>query len=178
MRPRRSRTPHDTARRSFPPAPIAWTWPTKLLAGGAVLAVCLLPWYRLNLTASAPRGVWVLRRIPAVVERGMWVMLPVPRLAQPWITGWSPLLKPVAAVAGEQVCVQEGTLWIRGRNYGRVHTTAQGKPLPHLPEGCFAVEAGRVFLASPAANSLDSRYFNTVPVSGLTARATPLWTWR
>jgi type IV secretory pathway protease TraF len=156
----------------------AWHWSTKLLAMCAVLAVCGLPWYQLNLTASAPRGVWLRSGVPGVVERGMWVTLPAPRIVKPWVSGWAPLLKPVAAVAEEQVCVQEETLWIMGRNYGPVYQAAQGRPLPHLSEGCFVVEAGQVFLASHAAYSLDSRYFHTVPVAALTARAIPLWTWR
>jgi len=109
----------------------------------------------------------------------MWVILPTPvrvqRWGPPW---WIPLLKPVAAVAGGQVCVAEGTLWIRGTSYGPVYAEAQGQPMPHLAAGCFTVEAGRVFLASQAKQSLDSRYYGSVATSDLWAVATPLWVWR
>jgi conjugative transfer signal peptidase TraF len=155
-----------------------WPWSTKLLAAFAVVAICSLPWYRLNLTSSAPRGVWLIHRVPPVVERGMWVSLPVPTTVASWLPSRRPLLKPVAAVAGERVCVKEETLWIRGMPYGRIYTQAHGKPLPHLLEGCFDVAPGRVFLASQAPHSMDSRYFGSVPVTTLTAQATPLWTWR
>ena len=170
--------------RTTPPIPpgslavSAWSRSTTILAVCALVAVCCTPWYKLNLTSSAPRGVWLLHRVPAVVERGMWVTLPGPDAVERWLPRWIPLLKPVAAVAGERVCVKEETSWIRGASYGRVYVQAQGQPLPHLVEGCFEVEAGRVFLAGTAANSLDSRYFGTVPVSVLTAWAVPLWTWR
>ena len=160
------------------PVVSACPWPTKLLAAGTVLAVCLLPWYQLNLTSSAPRGVWLRSSVPPIVEHGMWVTLPVPRIVEPWVSGWALLLKPVAAVAGEWVCAHNETLWIGGQSYGQVYQVAQGKPLPHLEEGCFEVEAGRVFLASAAARSMDSRYFGAIPISVIAGRATPLWTWR
>ena len=166
------------AQASVPVRPRAWTRSNKLLAAFAVLAVCLLPWYTLNLTSSAPRGVWLRRAVPAVLERGMWVVLPVPQAVEPWVHSWIPLLKPVAAVAGERVCVKEETLWVMGRNYGRVYIQVNGQPLPHLMDGCYEVEPGSVFLASPAPQSLDSRYFGSVPVSVLLAQAEPFWVWR
>ena len=150
---------------------------TRFLAGFVLVVVCTLPWWRLNLTASAPRGLWLRWSVPPVVERGMWVTLPAPASIQPWYPSWAPLLKPVAAVAGEQVCVREETLWIRQQAYGRVYQhDATGQPLPHLT-GCVTVGRGEVFLASRAPQSLDSRYFRAVPVSALTAQATPLVTW-
>jgi len=145
----------------------------------AVLAVCALPWYRVNVTSSAPRGVWRMLAVPPVVEKGMWVTLPAPASVKIWAPHWASLLKPVAAVAGEQVCVSRETLWIRGQSFGRVLTQdAEGTPLPRLREGCVVVQAGTVFLASTAPQSLDSRYFGSVPVAALTARALPLLTWR
>ena len=57
------------------------------------------------------------------------------------------------------------------------HTEAEGKPLPYL-DGCQMVPQGTVFLASQAPKSLDSRYFNAVPLTAIAATAVPLWTWR
>ena len=153
----------------------AWTRTNKALAVFALMVVCSLPWIKFNLTASAPRGVWTLHRVPVVVERDMWVTLPVPPVAKRYGPRWAPLLKQVAAVAGELVCVTDETLWIRGLSYGRVYSQVQGQPFPHLEEGCFTVEAGSVFLASQAAQSLDSRYFSSVAIADITAVATPLW---
>jgi type IV secretory pathway protease TraF len=148
------------------------------VAASVLLAVCGLPWYVVNLTPSAPRGIWRRLTLPAEIERGMWVLLPVPASVEPWLPSGTTLLKPVAAVAGDVVCVQEETLWILGTSYGQVYTEAHEKPLPHLEEGCSVVEAGHVFLASEAPRSIDSRYFSAVPIAMLRARALPLWTWR
>ena len=67
-----------------------------------------------------------------------------------WQSGWLPLLKPVAALAGDTVCVQQGGLWINGRWYDPLPQQAGGQPLPHLAEGCHRVPPGAVFLASTA----------------------------
>jgi len=99
-------------------------------------------------------------------------------LSQVAVYGLAVTLEGLAAVAGRQVCVAEGTLWIRGTSYGPVYAEAQGQPMPHLAAGCFTVEAGRVFLASQAKQSLDSRYYGSVATSDLWAVATPLWVWR
>jgi len=152
---------------------------SRVFAALAVLAVGALPWVRVNVTSSAPRGLWRLLAVPAVVEKGMWVTMPAPASVKTWAPHWSPLLKPVAAVAGEQVCVAKDTLLIRGESYGRVFTQdAEGQPLPRLREGCMVVQPGTVFLASAGHQSLDSRYFGSVPVAALSSRALPLLTWR
>ena len=152
---------------------------SRVCAVVALLMVCALPWYRVNVTSSAPRGLWRLLAVPAVVEKGMWVTLPAPASVKTWAPHWAHLLKPVAAVAGDQVCVAKDTLWIRGQSFGRVLTQdAEGQPLPRLREGCVVVQSGTVFLASAAPQSLDSRYFGSVPVTVLTAQALPLLTWR
>ena len=88
-----------------------------------------------------------------------------------------PVLKPVAAVADDEVCVQERTLWVAGVSYGPVYAAAQGKVLPQLA-GCQVVPEGAVFLASQEPRSLDGRYWGMTPVVTLTARAVPLLTWR
>jgi conjugative transfer signal peptidase TraF len=152
---------------------------SRVFGLAALLAVGALPWYRVNVTSSAPRGVWRMLAVPPVVEKGMWVTLPAPASVKAWAPHWANLLKPVAAVAGEPVCVTRDTLWIRGESFGRVlKQDAEGTPLPRLREGCVVVAAGTVFLASAAPQSLDSRYFGSVPVAALTARALPLLTWR
>jgi type IV secretory pathway protease TraF len=83
----------------------------------------------------------------------------------------------VAAVAGEEVCGVEGELFVHGEAYSPIYTEAEGKPLPYL-DGCQMVPQGTVFLASQAPKSLDSRYFNAVPLTAIAATAVPLWTWR
>ena len=156
----------------------------SLVLGGLVLAAVLSTrWVRLNLTPSVPRGVYHLVAAAPPLARGTLVVLPVPASVQPWHSPWVPLLKPVAGVAGDVVCVWGHALWVWGQTagaeptgYGMVWLVHEGKALPQI-EGCLLVQEGTVFLASAAPNSLDSRYLSAVPISTLTAQAFPLLTW-
>jgi len=125
-----------------------------------------------------PYGLYRLTAVREPLTRGALVVLPVPAPVQRWQSRWLPLLKPVAAVAGDAVCVWDNGLWIEGQWYGVLHEVAQGMLLPRLYAGCFFMQPGEVFLASAAPRSNDSRYFGPIPVAALTAQATPLLTWR
>jgi type IV secretory pathway protease TraF len=150
----------------------------SLVLGGLVLAaVVSTRWVRLNVSPSVPLGAYRLAAVRETLLRDTLVVLPVPASVRSFWPSWMPLLKPIAGLPGDQVCVLEGTLWIRDLAYGPVLTASHGHPVPHV-EGCLVVQAGEVFLASQAPHSLDSRYFGPIPVAALTAQATPLVTWR
>jgi conjugative transfer signal peptidase TraF len=134
-------------------------------------------WVRLNLSPSLPYGLYRLTAIREPLTRGTLVVLPVPACVRPWHAAWVPLLKPVAAVAGDLVCVDDEGLWVAGVPYGRVYAQARGQALPQLT-GCHQVGADEVFLASGRPHSLDGRYFGMTPRQALTAQAIPMWTWR
>ena len=151
---------------------------SSLVLGVLVLAaVVSTRWVRVNVSPSAPLGLYRLAAVVPPLTRGTLVVLPVPPAVQRWHRASLPLLKPVAAVAGDVVCVEDDRLQIAGVDYGPVVAEAHGKPLPHIA-GCQQVPEGQVFLASQAPNSLDGRYFGMTPVATLTARAVPGWTWR
>jgi conjugative transfer signal peptidase TraF len=150
---------------------------TRLVAVLVLAAGLSTSWITLNATPSVPVGLYRRTAVPQPLTRGALVILPVPASMRAFHSRWLPLLKPVAAVAGETVCNVEDELWIAGEDYGCVYTESHGMPLPHL-EGCHTVPAGHVFLASQAPRSLDSRYFSSVPLAAITAMATPLLTWR
>jgi conjugative transfer signal peptidase TraF len=141
--------------------------------------------YRVNVSSSVPVGLYRRTPLPDPVERGMLVILPVPVSVLPWhrpklptFLRPVPLLKPVVAVAGDEVCVTEAGIWIRDHWYGPILTEANGLPLPHpLPDGCTTLSAGEVFVATATDRSLDSRYFGPVPQYALHARAIPIFTW-
>src|SRR3989454_8239903 len=101
---------------------------SSLVLGVLVLAaVVSTRWVRLNLSPSVPVGVYRLARLAPPLARDTLVLLPVPVAVRPWYPAWAPLLKPVAAVAGDEGCVQERTLWVAGASYGPVYATAQGQ---------------------------------------------------
>ena len=133
--------------------------------------------FRVNVSPSVPYGLYRLTAVPPVLARGMLVMLPVPASVQPWHSRWVPFLKPVAAVAGEEVCVRDDRLWVAGVAYGPVYAAVAGKRLPRLA-GCQVIPEGAVFLASTAPRSLDGRYWGMTPVATLRTAAVPLLTWR
>lgn len=154
-----------------------WTLSNTLCA--ALVAGCLvsLYWVRVNIEPSVPYGLYRLHGVRGSLTRGTLVLLPVPRSVQQWHSAWLPLLKPIAAIAGERVCVEQDILMIGGEWYGRIYTEAGGMRLPHIT-GCLTVGAGEVFVASKGYRSLDSRYFGPVKIREITATATPLLVWR
>ena len=152
----------------------------KCAAGlcGTVLlgSLVLLPWVRLNLSSSLPRGLYRLHAVPATVVRGTLVVVPAPAIIRPWYTALAPLLKPVAGVAGDLLTIHDDHFYVNATDYGPIHRSADGRPLPLAPVA-LRVPAGEVCLASPAPRSLDCRYFSTTPIVALRAQATPLWLW-
>lgn len=150
---------------------------TRVLAGLVLAAALSTRWVRLNVSGSLPYGLYRLAPIPQPLPRDTIVLLPVPEAVQHVWSKWVPLLKPVAAVAGDTVCNLDGVLQINGVSYGPILRTAHGTPLPHMLQGCFVVQEGEVFLASHVGKSLDSRYFSCVRISELTAHAIPVLTW-
>jgi conjugative transfer signal peptidase TraF len=164
---------------------VRWT-PTGMRKHGSTLVLGLTVllcvgstrWIRLNVSPSVPLGLYRLVRLAPPLARGTLVLFPVPAVMRPWWgTWWIPFLKPVAAIAGDEVCVHDKTLWIAGLSYGLVYDDAEGQVLPHV-KGCQAVPEGTVFVASREPKSIDSRYYGPLPLSALSAVATPLWVWQ
>jgi conjugative transfer signal peptidase TraF len=160
------------------PTPVARRPRRSLVLGVLVLAAVLSTrWVRLNISPSAPVGLYRLAMVQEPLARGALVVLPVPAAIQAFWSSWVPLLKSVAGLPGDEVCLGEEGLHVAGRWYGPVSQAAHGRPLPRI-RGCFVVQAGAVFLASQAPGSLDGRYFGPTPMATLTAQAIPLFTWR
>ena len=140
------------------------------------VGVASLPWVRLNLSSSLPRGLYRLHAVPASVERGTLVVVPAPAIIRPWITALAPLLKPVAGVAGDVLTIQNDQFYVNDMDYGPIHHSADGRPLPRAAVPLL-VPPGEVCLASTAPRSLDCRYFSTTPLGAIRALATPFWLW-
>jgi conjugative transfer signal peptidase TraF len=134
-----------------------------------------------NRTASLPLGVYA--RSPGVhVSAGVLVALRVPPAVRPlvlerhYLPDGSLLIKPVAAVAGDQVCVRRRILFINGAPFGAVlPRDSEDRELP-VYAGCGVLPEGQVFLASHHPRSFDSRSFGPVDVHTLQGTVTPLWT--
>lgn len=130
-------------------------------------------WYRIGRMESAASlhvGSIVLARLPAgaaalAAQRG-------------YLSGGVPILKRIAALAPQSVCVRgqlvqiDGTVVASVRTHDGAHRALQAWPQ------CRALAAGELFLlgeTNPA--SFDSRYFGPISASAVLGVAQPLWTW-
>lgn len=159
-----------------------------------ISAACLIAFsasgFHLNFSGSAPQGVWMVEPIAEdSIERGAWVsvcppVLPVTKAVAdlkhlpfgdcPELNV-APLLKPVMAVSGDVVRLQNG------RN-----ATVNGVALPNTvsksdwrawPDGEYTVKPGEVWLFSSYSDrSFDSRYFGPVKISEIQGAARPFLT--
>ncbi len=138
---------------------------------------------RLNTTASMPIGIYRVAHGP--ITRGVLVsaclpasnaMTEVMRLRGyehdgTCVTGLAPLIKPVAAVAGDTVVLTEDSVTVNGKRLpdsATANRDSQGRVLPGWPRGTYHVPKDTVWLVSTySANSLDSRYFGPLPISSI-----------
>jgi len=154
-----------------------------VLAAGflACLALGVAPRPRLllNTTASVPVGLYRLSPAGSPRVGDLVVLTPDPPLAAfladgGWLPRGVPLIKPVAAAAGQSVCRIGLAVTIDGRKVARaLSRDGQGRPLPFW-SGCRVLDPGEVFLLAPALGSLDGRYFGVTDGGQVVARAHPL----
>jgi type IV secretory pathway protease TraF len=88
-----------------------------------------------------------------------------------------PILKRVAAVAGEVVCASGDAISIAGQVAAHRRTAdGLGRPLPHW-QGCRTLSGGQVFLLmAEAPDSFDGRYFGVTERHDVIGRLVPVWT--
>lgn len=155
-----------------------------VMIGGAIGGL------RINTTPSEPLGVWRIAPLDRPVRPGDLVFVCPPEtdavfegFARGYLRaglcpgGFGPLIKMIAAVAGQRVEVA-GRVTIDGRpiaSSNLVSRDGRGRPL-HPYEGG-TVPAGFLFLHSPFPGSWDSRYFGPVPSSGVLGLAKQVLTY-
>ncbi|MFT8471313.1 S26 family signal peptidase [Acetobacter persici] len=160
-----------------------WFFTTYFAVLGVGASMVLHPAPRLlwNETASVPVGLYRLRPDSAP-HVGDLVAVGLPRheamllATRSYLPLGVPLLKPVAAVAGQTVCRASQRITIDGKFAGDAQSVDhRGRMLP-VWQGCHRLEAGEVFVMNSAEpRSLDGRYFGALPLSIVIGRATPLW---
>jgi len=174
-----------------------------LAVGACAVAVVLFAlWplgFRWNGSPSLPEGLY------ATVHQDFWVQTGVfqPEYdlvefcpPQPW--GYNalkrgyrdpgicadygnPLMKPIAARAGDQVELTEAGIAVNGRLLPRTRPRvldSRGRPMDHYPFGRYVVEQGQVWVVSSwNQKSFDSRYFGPVNMSSVRRYLRPVLTW-
>lgn len=165
--------------------------PVLLLVGA-----CLVCWaveaagVRFNLTPSVPIGLYRLRSSSLEIGHLVATCLTEPFSAFGLERGYlrqgscsdgaSPVIKHVAASAGEVVEVTAGGVFVDGR---RIQNPApsvdsEGRNLSPLAAGSYPLSQDELWLFSPRENSWDSRFFGPVPIDNVLGVVQPLWTWR
>src|SRR6267378_3229339 len=156
-----------------------------------VYATCRLFGVRINLTSSLERGFYVVSRTPSanLVEfcpEGEAATISLQRRYRtPGGTcpdGGSPLMKPIAAVAGDHVELTTDGIRVNGKlipNSAAHLKDHRGRELAPWPNGEYVVPTGSLWVISDFNNwSFDSRYFGPIRSSIVQNRLRPLWTFR
>ena len=143
----------------------------------------LIPTPRLvwNASASAPIGFYW--RVDGWPSRGDLVLARAPLWARKlaaerhYLPRNVPIIKRVAAIAGDVVCAFAEAISIDGRLVAkRLASDRMGRPLPQW-EGCETLAAGEFFLLmADVPDSFDSRYFGVTERRDIIGRLVPLWT--
>ena len=164
-------------------------------AGALLMGTLVMAWLcgiRVNATASMPRGLWQVRTASAPLRRGEFVTVCLPdtapireAAARGYLPagicadGHAPLVKPVAAVTGDQVTVAPSGIAVDGRliaHTAQLVRDSAGRPLRPVAPGVYPVVSGQVWLLSGHdPRSFDSRYFGPVPTANVQGVARPLW---
>jgi conjugative transfer signal peptidase TraF len=139
--------------------------------------VPLLVW---NASASAPVGLYRLRP-GAPVRRGdmvaAWAPGPARALAarRQYLPAGVPLVKRVAAAAGNRICAAGPTVSIDGRTVAeRRGSDFSGRPMPWW-SGCRELRRDEYFLLMDSPASFDGRYFGVTRGDDVLGRAELLW---
>lgn len=155
-----------------------------LIAALGLAALAVPPFNRpllvYNASASMPLGLYYTRPLQRP-ERGDILLAHLPETARDlaaqrhYLPADMPLIKLVAALAGDRVCVQSGRVFIDGKAIASVlKWDQQGRSLLTWNE-CRRLGDDEFFLLSPAAGSFDSRYFGPVRRADIIAELVPLW---
>lgn len=139
----------------------------------------LLLW---NVSASAPIGLYRVTHGRALARGDLVLAVPARALAafadaRGYLPQGVPLVKRIAAVAGNAVCARGNAVFIDGRfAAARRAADREGRPLSSW-SGCRRLRSGEVFLLmADVRASFDGRYFGPTKVSEIVGTLEPIWT--
>ncbi|MBZ9758291.1 S26 family signal peptidase [Mesorhizobium sp. ESP6-5] len=149
------------------------------VAPAAVDMPPLLVW---NASASAPLGLYAIRRMAVPTAGALAVIEPPESVARfaaerDYLPLGVPMLKHIEGLPGHEVCRVAGIVMIDGIMIGTaLKRDRKGRALPDW-QGCRIIAAAEIFVMNrQVQDSLDGRYFGPFPVGSIVGRAMPLWT--
>ena len=136
----------------------------------------LLVW---NVTPSTPIGFYIVTQ--AMPERGDLVVTRLPpgmetlAVSRAMLSANTPVLKPIAALAGDLVCRFGSTVTINGRFAAMARQLDRhGRTLP-IWRGCRRLSVSQVFILAGHPDSFDSRYYGPLDAHRARGVAHPLF---
>ncbi|MBA3054881.1 MAG: S26 family signal peptidase [Sphingomonadales bacterium] len=163
-------------------------WGTLVTMVAAVNVVAISMWINpppkliWNASASVPIGFYTVRPASDLRIGDLAVVTPPDDVAMFLSVGGYlplgvPLIKPVAALPGQNVCRNGIAITIDGKSVGAAREQDRlYRPLP-VWEGCRVIAADEIFfMNADRGDSLDGRYFGPLPASSVVGRASPLRT--
>jgi len=145
-------------------------------------AIPPLPRLVWNASASAPEGLYAVSP-EALPEAGDMVVARLPamfrRLAaeRRYLPENMPLVKRVAAVAGDEVCAVGQAITVNGKRVaGRRIFDHRGRRMPFWL-GCIRLRGHQLFLLMDAPDSFDARYFGVTEGRDIIGKARLIWAW-
>lgn len=158
--------------------------------GILAIGTALAGGYRINLTPSEPLGLWRIVPLGRPVAGNDLVFICPPATvemrearARGYLRsgscpgGVAPLIKTVIAVAGQHVEIG-ASVSVEGRVVSSSSLASRdGSDRPLAPSASGTVPPGYVFLHSAFPGSFDSRYFGSVPASGVLGLAQEVLTY-
>lgn len=135
-----------------------------------------------NASASAPIGFYTFASADMIEVPELVAVMPSEPLVafmvgRGYVARNVPILKRVLGVPGQDVCRIGRTITVDGVEMGEaLERDSLGRDLP-VWQGCRVIGYGELFLMNwDVRDSLDGRYFGSIPASSVIGRALPLWT--
>jgi len=135
-----------------------------------------------NASASVPIGLYAIGGRNRIEVMDLVAVRPPEPIASfladgGYLPRGVPLMKRVAALAGQRTCRSGRTVSVAGAVVAEaLERDRRGRPLP-VWQGCRVIAEGELLLLnSDVPDSLDGRYFGPVPISAVIGRAIPLYT--
>jgi conjugative transfer signal peptidase TraF len=157
---------------------------TAFVATGLVLSTMggTTPHYIWNASNSVPIGLYRVQSVTQLTVTELVAVQPPDLLAafldfNGYLPIGVPMLKRVLALPGQTVCRNGLTIAVDGIDIGNARERdGRGRPLPSW-HGCRVIADGDVFVMNwQSEDSLDGRYFGSLPASAVIGRAVPVWT--
>ncbi|MFM9848015.1 MAG: S26 family signal peptidase [Hyphomicrobiaceae bacterium] len=133
-----------------------------------------------NVTPSTPIGFYIVTQ--AIPNRGDLVVTRLPpgmealAVSRAMLSANTPVLKPIAALAGDLVCRSSSTVTINGRFAAIARELDRhGRSLP-IWRGCRRLSASQIFILAGHPDSFDSRYYGPLDAHRARGVAHPLLT--